>query len=88
MKKQRDLPTTLYRILLYLSRKQNSEDDSRIQSRIERAVGIERKELKVHLENLSKSCIFNENPCRFLRKMQKSRYEVVIVIFAAPARTR
>jgi len=54
MKKQRDLPTTLYRILLYLSRKQNSEDDSRIQSRIERAVGIERKELKIHLENLSK----------------------------------
>jgi len=54
MKKQRDLPTTLYRILLYLSRKQNLDDDSRRLMRIERAVGIERKELKMHLENLSK----------------------------------
>ena len=59
MKKQRDLPTTLYRILLYLSRKQNSEDNSRIQSRIERAVGIERKELKIHLEIYQKEDIYS-----------------------------
>ena len=52
LRKRRDLPTTLYRVLLYLSRKQNAESDTRRMMRIERAVGVERKELKTHLDSL------------------------------------
>ena len=53
IRKRRDLPVTLYRVLLYLSRKAKSESDTRRIMRIERAVGVERKELKIHLESLS-----------------------------------
>ena len=49
MRKQRDLPVTMYRILLYISRMKNSEDDSRRLVRIERATGIDRKELRIYL---------------------------------------
>ena len=48
-KRRRDLPVTLYRILLYLSRMREREDDARRLMRIERAVGVERKELRLHL---------------------------------------
>lgn len=53
IRKRRDLPVTLYRVLLYLSRKAKSESDTRRIMRIERAVGVERKELKIHLASLS-----------------------------------
>ena len=52
LRKQRDLPVTLYRILLYLSRAKNKDENTRRIMRIERAVGIERKELKLHLISL------------------------------------
>ena len=52
LRKRRDLSTTLYRILLYLSRKQKAEASTRRMMRIERAVGVERKELKIHLDSL------------------------------------
>ena len=52
LRKQRDLPVTLYRILLYLSRSKDKNEETRRIMRIERAVGIERKELKLHLNAL------------------------------------
>jgi predicted ArsR family transcriptional regulator len=51
-KRRRDLPVTLYRILLYLSRMRERGDDSRRLMRIERAVGVERKELRLHLQRM------------------------------------
>ncbi len=53
VKKQRDLPVTIYRILLYLSRMKSEDFDSRRLVRIERATGIDRKELRDHLERLT-----------------------------------
>ena len=52
IRRRRDLPVSLYRVLLYLSRKQRAEPETRRMMRIERAVGVERKELKIHLESL------------------------------------
>jgi len=52
MRKQRDLPVTMYRILLYISRMKNAESDSRRLVRIERATGIDRKELRTYLEKM------------------------------------
>ena len=46
---------TLYRVLLYLSRMKERDEESRRLMRIERATGIERKELKIHLEKLVQS---------------------------------
>ena len=46
MRKQRDLPVTIYRILLYLSRMRESSPETRRQVRIERAVCIDRKEVR------------------------------------------
>jgi len=51
-KRRRDLPVTLYRILLYLSRMREREDEARRLMRIERAVGVERKELRLHLQRM------------------------------------
>ncbi|MEC8707353.1 MAG: hypothetical protein VXX90_00320 [Candidatus Thermoplasmatota archaeon] len=51
-KRRRDLPVTLYRILLYLSRMREREDDARRLMRIERAVGVERKELRLLLKRM------------------------------------
>jgi len=53
MRKQRDLPVSIYRILLYLSRMRAEDFDSRRLVRIERATGIDRKELRIHLEKLT-----------------------------------
>ena len=50
MRKQRDFPVTLYRILLYLSMKSKDSDYKRI-VRIERATGVDRKELKEYLNS-------------------------------------
>ena len=52
MRKQRDLPVTMYRILLYISRMKNADADSRRLVRIERATGIDRKELRTYLEKM------------------------------------
>ena len=49
-RRRRDLSVTLYRVLLYLSRMRERAEESRRLMRIERATGIERKELKIHLE--------------------------------------
>jgi len=54
-KRRRDLPVTLYRILLYLSRMREREEGSRRLMRIERAVGVDRKELRLHLERLQEA---------------------------------
>lgn len=51
-RRRRDLPVTMYRILLYLSRMKVREDETRRLMRIERATGIERKELRMHLQKL------------------------------------
>ena len=51
-KRRRDLPVTLYRILLYLSRMRERGVDARRLMRIERAVGVERKELRLHLQRM------------------------------------
>jgi DNA-binding HxlR family transcriptional regulator len=53
VKKQRDLPVTIYRILLYLSRMRSEDHDFRRLVRIERATGIDRKELRDHLQRLT-----------------------------------
>jgi DNA-binding HxlR family transcriptional regulator len=53
LKKQRDLPVTIYRILLYLSRMRSEDYDSRRLVRVERATGIDRKELRDHLNRLT-----------------------------------
>tara|TARA_B100001123_G_C15303630_1_gene1021853 strand:+ start:187 stop:534 length:348 start_codon:yes stop_codon:yes gene_type:complete len=55
MRKQRDYPVTLYRILLFLSRMKLNEPDTKRLVRIERATGIDRKELKEHLIALEKA---------------------------------
>lgn len=55
MRKQRDFPVTLYRILLYLSRMRAMDDDYKRIVRIERATGIDRKELKEYLNSLEKA---------------------------------
>ena len=52
MRKQRDLPVTMYRILLYLSRMKHSEVNSRRLVRIERATGVDRKELRIFLKKM------------------------------------
>ena len=52
MRKQRDYPVTLYRILLYLSRMRSNEIHTKRLIRIERATGVDRKELKKMLESL------------------------------------
>lgn len=52
MRKQRDLPVTMYRILLYLSRTKRSESDFRRLVRIERATGVDRKELRGILQEM------------------------------------
>ena len=52
-RKKRDLPVTMYRILLYLSRSRGSGSDARRLVRIERATGIDRKDLRELLENLT-----------------------------------
>lgn len=49
LRKRRDLSVTIYRILLFLSRMRERESSTRRLMRIERATGIERKELKEHL---------------------------------------
>ena len=54
MRKQRDLPVTIYRILLYLNRMRNTDDSTRRLVRISKATGIDRKELKGHLIALEK----------------------------------
>jgi len=54
-KRRRDLSITIYRILLYLSRMREREDKTRRLMRIERGIGIERKELKMHLQRLVES---------------------------------
>ena len=53
VRKQRDLPVTMYRILLYLSRMRVEEADAKRLVRIERATGIDRKELRDHLNRLT-----------------------------------
>jgi predicted ArsR family transcriptional regulator len=53
VRKQRDLPVTIYRILLYLSRMRGEDIDARRLVRIERATGIDRKELRDHLNRLT-----------------------------------
>ena len=52
MRRQRDYPVTLYRILLYLSRMRSKEIHTKRLIRIERATGIDRKELKRMLKSL------------------------------------
>ena len=54
-KRRRDLPVTIYRVLLYLSRMRERESDARRLMRIERAVSVDRKELRLHLERLHES---------------------------------
>jgi len=54
-RRRRDLPVTIYRILLYLSRMKVREDETRRLMRIERATNIERKELRIHLNRLVES---------------------------------
>lgn len=51
-KRRRDLPVTIYRVLLYLSRMRERESDARRLMRIERAVSVDRKELRLHLQRL------------------------------------
>ena len=53
LRRQRDLPVTIYRILLYLSRMRGEMPESRRLVRISRATGIDRKELRDHLERLT-----------------------------------
>ena len=55
MRKQRDFPVTLYRILLYLSRMKSKDSDYKRIVRIERATGVDRKELKEYLNSLEKT---------------------------------
>ena len=54
-KRRRDLSVTLYRILLYLSRMRERETSTRRLMRIERAVGVDCKELRLHLERLTET---------------------------------
>ena len=54
-RRRRDLPTSIYRILLYLSRMSERGNDALRLMRIERATLIERKELRNHLHKLCES---------------------------------
>ena len=51
MRKQRDFPVTLYRILLYLSRMRSMDSHYKRIVRIERATGVDRKELRKYLNS-------------------------------------
>ena len=51
-RRRRDLSVTIYRILLYLSRMRERDTESKRLMRIERAVGVERKELRLHLQRM------------------------------------
>ena len=55
MRKQRDFPVTLYRILLYLSRMRSMDSHYKRIVRIERATGVDRKELRKYLNSLEKA---------------------------------
>ena len=55
MRRQRDFPVTLYRILLYLSRMRSKDKNAKRLIRIERATGVDRKELKKILNSLEKA---------------------------------
>lgn len=59
-RRRRDLSVTIYRILLYLSRMRERDAESKRLMRIERATGIERKELKIHLEKLVDGQVHNQ----------------------------
>ena len=61
MRKQRDLPVTMYRILLYLSRMKSSEPDSRRLVRIERATSVDRKELRDFLRKMELAELIDSN---------------------------
>ena len=52
MRRQRDYPVTLYRILLYLSRMRSKEIHTKRLVLIERATGVDRMELKIMLGSL------------------------------------
>ena len=54
-KRRRDLSVTLYRILLYRTRMRERENSTRRLMRIERAVSVDRKELRLHLERMTES---------------------------------
>ena len=60
MRKQRDFPVTLYRILLYLSRMKSMDSNYKRIVRIERATGVDRKELKEYLKSLEKAELIEE----------------------------
>jgi hypothetical protein len=60
IRKQRDLPVTIYRVLLYLSRMRVEEPDAKRLVRIERATGIDRKELKNLLNQLTEAELITE----------------------------
>ena len=60
LRKQRDLPVTIYRVLLYLSRMRTEEPDAKRLVRIERATGIDRKELKILLNQLTEAELLTE----------------------------
>ena len=52
MRERRDFPVTIYRILLYLSRMRESSPNKRRLVKIQRAVDIDRKEIKPMLEKM------------------------------------
>ena len=60
LRKQRDLPVTIYRVLLYLSRMRNEDSDAKRLVRIERATGIDRKELRNLLKELTEAELLTE----------------------------
>jgi len=60
LRKQRDLPVTIYRVLLYLSRMRLEGSDTKRLVRIERATGIDRKELKSLLNRLTETELIDE----------------------------
>jgi len=60
VRKQRDLPVTIYRVLLYLSRMRVEESDAKRLVRIERATGIDRKDLKTLLNRLTERELIEE----------------------------
>ena len=60
IRKQRDLPVTIYRVLLYLSRMRVEEPDAKRLVRIERATGIDRKELRNLLNQLTEAELIDE----------------------------
>ena len=60
IRKQRDLPVTIYRVLLYLSRMRVEDADTKRLVRIERATGIDRKELRNLLNQLTEAELITE----------------------------